>query len=250
MLRAQLSQAANASASNAIRLGLANVGLGVPPEIAEALAAAESSLSGAEGSRQGFYENFARLRAVVAAFVARTVGYEGRLAGWDRAGDYSFYLPAPAEWWPAENGVSATFYSASRAEETPDLAALWPSIEIPTVPSSGLIGLLAQHAAGLASRTDGRVYADLQPLPLDSSGAAWRYEFALRASNRPATKITLFIVRPVGNDVAIDGWDENVTLQTATDVQRFLNRMKDAPETTASIERLLLAALEAALHVP
>ncbi len=244
-LRAQVAQANQASPSTAIRLAVEHVGLALAPEIAEALAAAEQSLAGKEGARTRFYENFARIRTLLAALVARAVGYTGRLSGWERSGEFSFYEPAPAEWWPADESVCASFYKAAAPEETADVAALWPTVEVPTVPRSGVLGLLARHAAGLASRTDGRVYADLQPLPLDSSGDERRYELALRASSRPATKITLFIARPSGDDVAIEGWDESVTLRTASDVERFLSKLKTAPETSASIERLLLISLEA-----
>lgn len=245
MLRAQLVGGWEASASSAIRIALASAGVGVPREIADALTAAEQALSGQPGADMQFYKNFARLRSVLAALVARAVGYTGRIAGWERAGEYSFFEPAPADWWPADETVSATAYRAAAPEPTPDVASLWPSVDLPSVPSSGLIGLLARHAAGLASRSDGRVYADLEPLPLDSPGAKRRYELALRPAKRPTTKITLFIVRPAEDDaISIDGWDESVTLRTPADVEVFLNKLRDAPGTAAALERLLLAALE------
>jgi hypothetical protein len=96
--------------------------------------------------------------------------------------------------------------------------------------------------------TDGRVYAELQPLPLEHPTADRRYELALRASQQPSTKITLFIARQSANEVIIEGWLERALLRDHSDVESFLKKIASSPDTAASIERLILVSLEASRH--
>jgi hypothetical protein len=70
----------------------------------------------------------------------------------------------------------------------------------------------------------------------------------LRASGRPSTKITLFIARPVGETVVIEGWHKVVKLSNGAETEAFLREVAQAPETTAAIERLILASAEAKRH--
>jgi hypothetical protein len=247
LLTTQLAEAYDARPSTLLELAMSKAGIEFLPELRDAFGNAELCLQGREPSQNGFYERFACVRAIFAALVSRAIGYNGRLAGWRRAEPYAFYPAADDAWTGADPLVTATFYSAHVSEPVGEIASLWPHVAVPEIPRSGLLSLLARHAAGLARVTDGNVFAQLSPLPLEGANEERRYELALRASRRPTAKVTLFMAHQSGDSVIIEGWEDRVVLRSAADVQAFLASVADAVETRVSIERLMLASLETML---
>lgn len=228
-----------------VRAAATKVGIEIVAEIEEALGVGLSCLMGGGVPRGRVFELLPRLRALASALIARSVNYKGRLAGWTRFEEgRSWYGPTPDGWWNCDEELTATRYRAGISKGIQDLSDLWPDVPLPTIPEDGLVALLRRHAGALLAKTNGRVYADVWPLPSDPEDGTRRYEFVLRASRRPSAKAVLFVLSEEPEGVRAEGDDEPVLLTSPADVVEFLRNVSDSRQTRAAIERLLLASLE------
>lgn len=230
--------------ATAIRMALSARHLTLTAELSHSLELAAACLRGGDVPPEDFHEGFARLRMVASALVASCIGYSGVLASSQRAGEMAFYLPS--EWWPGDTSEVAERYEASIPEPEPDIGRHWPDVRVPTIPTGGLLELVRRFAAGLASRTENRVHADLRPLVSTAPDGSRRFEFVLRVTALPSARAVLFLVRLEHDVLHVEGWPDAVTLESPTEVARFAANVGAHDQTRRAIERLLLVAEEVA----
>jgi hypothetical protein len=243
-LRGQLSTAAEADANRIIELAARKVGLLLLPEIADAVAAGAASLRAQLTSARESESHLARLRVLSSAFIAKAIGYSGRLSGWSHAGKYAFYDDAPSTWWTADDAVVAQQHVAAFSTQVVEVSSMWPQVLLPEIPEDGPVAMLARFASGLAGKTGGRVYADVHPLPRERAESLPSYAFSVHPTRRPSARIVLFLIRTEVEGVSIDGWPDQPRLSSSADVIAFLKTVGDSETTKMAIERSLLVAME------
>lgn len=244
-LRRRVANAAEGDPLAVVLIAMQKAQIQVLPELAEALDMGMKTLEGKPSADSRLFELLPRLRAIAAALIATAIDYRGRIAGWEKADPYIFYEATPQGWWTCDEEAAAVYYHATIAEHVPSIGHLWPEVPLPSIPATGPIALLSAHAASLSASTQGRVIAEIRPLPSSSDTSSRRYEFVLRAARRPTAKVVLFLLVAEESAVAVDGWTEPASLSSSADVVRFLQKVAVADETRAAIERLLIASFEA-----
>ena len=240
-LTRQLAAAGAPSQQAVVEIALDLAGKALPAHAREAIATGVACLRGADLTG-GYPLLLATVRTVASALISRAVGYEGPISGWERGGRMAFYLRS--SWWRGDDTITASQFAAVTHRDEPDVAGSWPTVTQPSVPDTGLVGLLKRFAGGLASKTDGRVYADLRPVVGYSRSDSPTFEFVLRASRRPTIRAVLFLATSEQDSLLIRGWKEPVVLREPREIVRFVRSVAEDPSTVQSIERLMLASLE------
>lgn len=244
----QLRRAAVADSISIVTLALRRVGLELLPAIQGEIAAAAEGLKGQPLKiRPNVIEVAAVLRSVLVALVAKTIGYDGAIAGWERVGNYFYWDRADPTWWPvsaeAEN-EARTVYAARAISGPVAVKDLWPSFSVLTVPNVGPIGTLVSFATALALKTDGSIAAKIVPVPREDDERPQLFDFVLYSVANPRTRSVLFTAyeKDAQTLVVLDWEDADIVVDANQELESLLARIANSAETRLRIERLALAA--------
>lgn len=183
------------------------------------------------------------LRTLLTALVARHVGYAGEIAGWEREPRRP-YQPPPPDWWPvSEQEIEAASRPYHISGQAPGLhGVMWPEIEYPAVPTSGLVHLLAAFMQELDGKTNGAVAARVQPVPVEA-GNDRCFDVKLVVAAHPSTQSLLFTVTESQDGLLVGGWDEDeLSIKGETELVEFLRSVAESPSVIARIQRMMLIA--------
>lgn len=240
-LLAAVSDAARPRTFHLIAAALRSSGLAVTEVIENALRKGEHAIEGIGEVGPEMYALVAVLRTLLAALVAREIGYEGSISGWEKHDPFYFFLPADSDWWHVAEETDAPTFFADVVTTKGRIDDLWPSFKMPVVPEEGPIAVLARFAEGLAAKTEGKVLATVQPMPT-ADPATRDYAFVLRAVALPSAQTTLFTMRPGKNGLKVIGWTTEALLKDVAEARRFARTIAKSDEAAARIERLLITA--------
>jgi hypothetical protein len=215
------------------------------PQFEAELRTANDALRGVVISRRTFKEGFPILRALYIAVVARTIGYRGAIAGWERR--FHEWERAADDWWPVvdeDEPEAFVLYDADVASQPAAVRDLWPTFKVLTVPKDGLLELVETFATALELRTDGRVIAKLQPVPKVDAEAIQYFDFVLASASNLRNRSVLFSLYEPGDGglVAVEWGEVEVVLADKNDLEKFLAEVATSSETRTRIERMLLVA--------
>ena len=183
------------------------------------------------------------LRTLLAALVARHVGYGGEIAGWERD-PRGPYRSAPADWWPvSEQAVKQATHRYRIIGQIPGLQGVrWPEIERPALPTSGLVHMLAVFMQELDGGTNGAVAARVQPVPVEA-GDDRCYDVKLVVADHPSTQSLLFTVTETPDGLVVGGWGQDeLRIGGEGELVDFLRSVVESPAVIARIQRLMVIA--------
>jgi hypothetical protein len=231
-----------------VRLALAGCGLPMLPPFDAALKQAIDGLRGhiikPDASQ---LEELAVLRTLLVALVARTIGYQGAIAGWTRMDKFYFWGRADPNWWPVDGLAEAQAvesYDVTTKRDLPAVRDLWPTFPALTVPDFGPLGVLASFAAALGLKTDGAVLARIIPVPKADAEAPQMFDFVIYDSSSPRNRSILFSIyeRDEGKLAVLDWEETEKVLEGERELERFLQEVATSPETAQRVQRIMLAA--------
>lgn len=244
----QLSRSNVADNVSIVALALQRSDLELLPIIQSATIAATEGLRGRPLEIEHHaLENDAVLRSVLVALVAKTIGYDGAIAGWRRLSGYFYWGRADATWWPVSaqsTDESRTTYIAKAVASPVAVKDLWPTFAVLTVPNAGPIGILVSFATALALKTDGSVGAKVVPVPREGDERPQLFDFVLYLITNPRTRSVLFTAyEKDGQTLVILDWDDtDLVVDINQELESLLSRIANSDETRIRIERLALAA--------
>ncbi|XXX77674.1 hypothetical protein WMF30_02700 [Sorangium sp. So ce134] len=252
---ALIEQVRNASTPNvewSVRRAFEELDLKLLPEMEEELRQRATVLASGEISRSAEARDVNTLvtrvevvRCMVAALVARAIGYAGAIQGWrSGAGGYD----GTADWFPtAEQAQKEAehIYRAKTEDVPPNVVKFWPDFAAPQLPGQGLVRVLVSFAAGLAERTGGRVVAQVQPVVDAPKEERW-YEFKLLLAGNPSTQsVLLTIVDPGDGTLVMRDWGEDQNIKNEDELAKFLRDFARSEDVQAAVQRMMIYAEEA-----
>ena len=187
------------------------------------------------------------VRCMVAALVAKAIGYQGAIQGWERdpSGHYE-----SAAWFPYEPAVeeeARQIYVAETDDVPADVVKLWPDFAEPQLPEEGLLRTVVSFAAALVQRTSGRVVAQVQPVvDMPKKKKERWYEFKILLAGHPSTQsVLLTIVDPGDGTLIIRDWEDDKNITTENELAKFLGEFAGSEAVHAAVERMMIYADEA-----
>ncbi|WP_437659773.1 hypothetical protein [Sorangium sp. So ce1182] len=237
-----------ARASALIRAAFSAVGLTLQPEMDRAITSAASSVFGEDDVARPDGRCTAILGSVLVALVAKAVGYDGPICGWETSPSEDSCVPA-GEWWPvgrsAGDRVGRFSADAPGTRGPRDVRALWPQVSESKVPIEGPIATIASFAEGLEARTDGLVIASVKPLD-HIPGEPAAFDFVLAPVGKPRSEVRLLKIHETGKgEIRITGWDgEEHMLAEEEQIIDFLDALAHSKDTIELLRRLRAAARE------
>ncbi|WP_437479136.1 hypothetical protein WME75_32550 [Sorangium sp. So ce1014] len=243
-----LRRTERARASALISAAFSAVGLTLLREMDEAILSAASSVLGEDDVARPDERCTAILGSVLVALVAKAVGYEGPICGWERSPSEDSCDPAGA-WWRVRTSAGDLVgrFSADAPGHTGprDVRALWPHVSESMVPIEGPIATIASFAEGLEARTDGLVIASVKPLG-HVPGEPAAFDFVLAPVGKPRSEVRLLAIREIGKgEIRITDWDsEEHVLSEEEQIVTFLGELAQRKNTLELVRRLRAAARE------
>ncbi|KYF98237.1 hypothetical protein BE20_35770 [Sorangium cellulosum] len=247
-LLAALRSAEQARASTLIDAAFSAVGLSLLQEMEDAITAVASSLLAEDGVARPDERSAAILGSVLVALVAKAVGYEGPICGWERPPFEDSCEPA-GEWWPVKKSAGDLVgrFSADAPGHTGPRGARphWPHFSESKVPIEGPVAMIASFAEELEERTDGLVIASVKPLT-HVPGEPAAFDFVLAPAGKPKSEVRLLVIHETGRgEVRITDWDgEEHTLGEEERLATFLDELAHRRDTGELVRRLRAAARE------
>jgi hypothetical protein len=236
--RQALAEAADASSTVLVRRAMKRLGVPVTQEMDdELLARSRSSCNGAidpstDSIRTAHHLQV--LRVMLVALLAKHVGYDGDIVGWQGVAEKSARLAA------------AKRYQARVPDWPSEPADELPLFSRPGVPTHGLIAGIASFAQALTDKTGGDVLVLLHPVP--RRGQERAYELKAFLPKDPGTRIVLFTVLSgdeEGDSVVVRGWTaDDIVISDNGELQEFLRSFARSREMRDHIERLMILADE------
>ncbi len=197
------------------------------------------------------YNRVQQLRRAYAVLLGRAIGYQGPLKafeplvnkGPDRLWGRDKNSPPPPGWLATPTDSPADEVEAHqvfRAEADITDLSVWPTFELPALPTDDLVKAFISFAEEVRQQTQGRVYARLRRLP-QREGESVHLSFRLLLGRAPTTQVALFTVELLKKGFEVQGWrDKPIRVTTPKSLSKFQQDLLDSREFRYEVERLLL----------
>jgi hypothetical protein len=197
------------------------------------------------------YNRVQLLRRAYAVLLSRAIGYNGRVGAfspltdqeprrsWKKSSNDDLqpgWLRAPED--EEEDTVEA--HQVFRAKADVSGLSVWPTFELPVLPTDELIRAFSTFAEQVRYQTQGKVSARLRLLPR-RDGAPLHLSFRLMVDRAPTTQVALFTFEVLKKGFEVQGWgDKPIRITTPKSLETFQQKLLASSEFKYQVERLLL----------